>query len=281
MCVCACEFVHARVCRLRTYVFPLRTGAYGTVVGGHAFCCWKAAKVLRFDTLNRARLLLNAAAFIKGGSEAVPTVEEAGEAEGVYRARVPPGTPNLGASLPDAARDWEHLEALVSMESTSRRRAAVVGASVASAAVVVAGTTQTTTETMMGELHDEGVQHGEDKEEEDDDDESQRLFVLGWDASRRAPAVLLDAAASPRDVIAAALAAAHAAAAATASTSSSSSSSSSSSDVDGLDAEVAAAAYAYSDRYLDEFEIAMRASEWRTDFVQMGTAPKYRLAALV
>jgi hypothetical protein len=32
-------------------------GAYGTIVGGHALCCWQAARVLRFDTLNRARLL--------------------------------------------------------------------------------------------------------------------------------------------------------------------------------------------------------------------------------
>jgi hypothetical protein len=30
----------------------------------------------------------------------------------VYRSRNPPGAPTLGASLPDAARDWAHLEVL-------------------------------------------------------------------------------------------------------------------------------------------------------------------------
>ena len=47
-----------------------------------------------------------------------------------------------------------------------------------------------------------------------------------------------------------------------------------------MDAATAEAAYAYADRRAGEFAEAMRAAGWRTDFVQMGTAPKYRLDAL-
>ena len=39
-------------------------GAYGAVIFGHTFCCWKAADVLRFDTLNRARLCKMTRAFV-------------------------------------------------------------------------------------------------------------------------------------------------------------------------------------------------------------------------
>ena len=253
--------------------YSVTIGAYSTIVGGHALCCWKAAKVLRFDTLNRARLLNAAAAFVGGGVGAVPSVEEAGEAEGVFRARVLPGTPTLGASLPDAARNWEQLEALIALEGAA-------GAGTGNGTGTGTGGDQE----QVSQVHRDEV--GVDDDDDDDEgfiveDGARRRFVLGWDASRRTPAVLLDAAASPRDVIAAALAATHAAAAASSSSSSSSSSSGVDVGDDRLDAEIAAAAYAYSDRHLDEFEGAMRAVDWRTDFVQMGTAPKYRLAALV
>jgi hypothetical protein len=42
-----------------------------------------------------------------------PSVEDAGKVEGVYRARVGPSTPTLGASLPQAVKDWEELASIV------------------------------------------------------------------------------------------------------------------------------------------------------------------------
>lgn len=241
--------------------YSATVAAYGTVVAGHALCCWKAASVLRFDTLNRARLLAAAKAYVRGGGGAVPSVEEAGEAEGVYRTRVPSGMPTLGASLPDAARDWAHLEALVVLEEsvgtgTPRSEAEELGAETGRMTgregkkaereererwqrqgqgqrhVAVLG------EIFYGEQGVGVVSSEGEAGDERDVDRLRRQFVLGWDTSRRVPAVLLDASASPRDVIAAALAAAHAAAAA------------STADADRLDTEVAAAAYAYSDQHL-------------------------------
>ena len=79
----------------------------------HLVCIWNAAKVLRFETLNRARLVRQARAFRDGGADAIADVDDAGEAEGVFRARFFSDDPVLGASLPDAARDWAHLERLV------------------------------------------------------------------------------------------------------------------------------------------------------------------------
>jgi len=57
--------------------YGLAFGTYGTVLGVHALICWKAAKVLHFDTLNRARLLTAARAHMAGGAAAVPTVAAA------------------------------------------------------------------------------------------------------------------------------------------------------------------------------------------------------------
>ena len=91
----------------------IAAGLYGSVVFGHLVCIWNAANVLRYETLNRARLVKEASAFRDGGAESVSHFEKAGEEEGVYKRRFQPGDPILGASLPDAARDWAHLETLV------------------------------------------------------------------------------------------------------------------------------------------------------------------------
>ena len=107
---------------------------------------------------------------------------------------------------------------------------------------------------------------------------SRRRFVLGWDARRDAPAALLDARATPDDVIAAALAAVHAAE--TRNSRNRGGGTAGVTSVGEMDAATAEAAYAYADRRAGEFAEAMRAAGWRTDFVQMGTAPKYRLDAL-
>lgn len=230
--------------------------------------------MLRFDTLNRARLLNAAAAYVAGGGGAVPSVETAGEAEGVFRARVPPGTPTLGASLPDAARDWAHLETLVQLEGT-------VGADAGAGWGAGTGTGMggEAARGLRGVVVRESEGADEGLREEGASKQSRRRFVLGWNAACHTPAVLLDATASPRDVIAAALAATHAAAAAVAAAAIAPTTGAAAAD--GLDPEIAAAAYVYSDQHLNEFEAAMQAVDWRTDFVQMGTAPRYCLAALV
>ena len=170
--------------------YSAAVAAYGSVVAGHAVCCWKAASVLRFDTLNRARLLNAARHFLREGAEGLPTTEAAGAAEGVYRARTPPGTPTLGASLPDAARDWTHLETLLALGRAEAATRAGVDAGVGSSPNPNPNPKRDSPRSMAA---------------------SRRRFVLGWDARRDAPAALLDASATPDDVIAAALAAVHAA----------------------------------------------------------------------
>lgn len=224
------------------YRYAATLGAYGAVITGHTFCCWKAASVLRFDTLNRARLCRMTRAFVdaetlpssrddsKKNDDALvslPGVDAAGKEEGVYRARFAADAPTLGASLPECARDWEDLEVLMTL---SRERAC-------------RGT-------------DVGV----------------RKYVLGWDKNRNAPSALLDADAKPADVLAAALAATKASVDIHRESSTTSPSR--------LCPAVAEAAYAYADNRFVKFEESMRAAGWRVDFVQMGTAPKYRLDAL-
>ena len=204
----------------------IAAGLYGSVVFAHLVCIWNAANVLRYETLNRARLVKEASAFRDGGAESVSHFEKAGEEEGVYKRRFQPGDPILGASLPDAARDWAHLETL--------------------------------------------VKHGSVRMKHGDGDKSEgpsggRRFALGWNSEGKCPAVLLDPAASPRDVIAAALAGVHA----------------SKEMEDGDDAEGYERAYAFGDANADEFERAMSRKGWRTDFVQLGSAPRYRLSSLV
>ena len=257
--------------------YSAAVAAYGSVVAGHAVCCWKAASVLRFDTLNRARLLNAARHFLREGAEGVPTTEAAGAAEGVYRARTPPGTPTLGASLPDAARDWTHLETLLALGRAEAAHDPGVDAEVDAGVDAGVGSNPNPKRNSPRSMA-----------------APRRRFVLGWDARRDAPAALLDASATPDDVIAAALAAVHAADAADARRTSRNGGGGGTVGVtfanvaNGLgvtsggemDAATAEAAYAYADRRAGEFSEAMRAAGWRTDFVQMGTAPKYRLDAL-
>lgn len=242
--------------------YSAAVAAYGSVVAGHAVCCWKAASVLRFDTLNRARVLNAARRFLREDAEGVPTPEAAGAAEGVYRARTTPGTPTLGASLPDAARDWTHLETLLALGAAGAGRETGVETGVET------GAGSNPRATLLDPTLDSPASIAA----------SRRRFVLGWDARRDAPAALLDARATPDDVIAAALAAVHAAE--TRNSRNRGGGTAGVTSVGEMDAATAEAAYAYADRRAGEFAEAMRAAGWRTDFVQMGTAPKYRLDAL-
>lgn len=242
--------------------YSAAVAAYGSVVAGHAVCCWKAASVLRFDTLNRARVLNAARRFLREDAEGVPTPEAAGAAEGVYRARTTPGTPTLGACLPDAARDWTHLETLLALGAAGAGRETGVETGVET------GAGSNPRATLLDPTLDSPASIAA----------SRRRFVLGWDARRDAPAALLDARATPDDVIAAALAAVHAAE--TRNSRNRGGGTAGVTSVGEMDAATAEAAYAYADRRAGEFAEAMRAAGWRTDFVQMGTAPKYRLDAL-
>ena len=135
------------------------------------------------------------ATFSREDAEGVPTPEAAGAAEGVYRARTTPGTPTLGASLPDAARDWTHLETLLALGAAGAGRETGVETGVET------GAGSNPRATLLDPTLDSPGSIAA----------SRRRFVLGWDARRDAPAALLDARATPDDVIAAALAAVHAA----------------------------------------------------------------------
>jgi hypothetical protein len=196
--------------------------AYGFVVLGHAACCWKAADCLRFESLNRARLSKLARAYVRGECP-LPDVDAAGASEGVYRRRNAPGTPILGASVPQAASDWRDLDRVLERSAAG----ATTGGGAAA-------------------------------------------FALGWDAETRAVSALLDAEATPRDVIEAALACAKAA-----------------NLIEeerreergaggGLGDETAAAALEYARGAVARFVAEVEAGGWRTDFVQMGAAPRYR-----
>ena len=196
--------------------------AYGFVVLGHAACCWKAADCLRFESLNRARLSKLARAYVRG-ERPLPDVDAAGASEGVYRRRNAPGTPILGASVPQAASDWRDLDRVL-----ERSAGATTGGGAAA-------------------------------------------FALGWDAETRAVSALLDAEATPRDVIEAALACAKAA------------------NLieeereergggNGLRDETALKALEYARGEVSRFVAEVEAGGWRTDFVQMGAAPRYRIS---
>ena len=250
------------------YRYAATLGAYGAVIFGHTFCCWKAADVLRFDTLNRARLCkmtrafvdaetddwLNAEAFRetetrenarRGGADsltalvALPGVDAAGAEEGVYRARFAADAPTLGASLPECARDWDDLEGLLRLSSFAPRDAG-----------------------------------GAFKKRR------ARKYVLGWDAARGAPSALLAADAEPHDVMAAALAATKAAVDSNELANEKEKERIAAHESRRLDPDVAKTAYAYADARVATFEASARAAGWRADFVQMGTATKYRLETL-
>ena len=180
-------------------------------------------------------------------------------AEGVYRARQRDADARRQSS--DAARDWTHLETLLALGAAGR--VARPGSRLASRP----GRDRSARDPSRPSLDSPGSIAA-----------SRRRFVLGWDARRDAPAALLDARATPDDVIAAALAAVHAAE--TRNSRNRGGGTAGVTSVGEMDAATAEAAYAYADRRAGEFAEAMRAAGWRTDFVQMGTAPKYRLDAL-
>ena len=259
------------------YRYAATLGAYGAVIFGHTFCCWKAADVLRFDTLNRARLCKMTRAFVdaetangeetvfgdatgtretetrenarSGGADdvpgalgalvALPGVDAAGAEEGVYRARFAADAPTLGASLPECARDWDDLEGLLRLSSFAPRDAG-----------------------------------GAFKKRR------ARKYVLGWDAARGAPSALLAADAEPHDVMAAALAATKAAVDSNELANEKEKERIAAHESRRLDPDVAKTAYAYADARVATFEASARAAGWRADFVQMGTATKYRLETL-
>ena len=257
------------------YRYAATLGAYGAVIFGHTFCCWKAADVLRFDTLNRARLCKMTRAFVdaetangeetvfgdatgtretetrenarSGGADdvpgalgalvALPGVDAAGAEEGVYRARFAADAPTLGASLPECARDWDDLEGLLRLSSGASPR----------------------------------EKNGFGK---------RRKYALGWDAARGTVSALLDADAEPHDVMAAALAATKAAVDSNELANEKEKERIAAHESRRLDPDVAKTAYAYADARVATFEASARAAGWRADFVQMGTATKYRLETL-
>ena len=90
-------------------------------------------------------------------------------------------------------------------------------------------------------------------------------MAVGWRSGGKGRAGLLDPAASPGEGSAAALAGVDA----------------SKERGDGDDAEGYERAYAFGDANADGVERAMSRKGWRTDFVQLGSAPRYRLSSLV
>jgi hypothetical protein len=91
---------------------------------------------------------------------------------------------------------------------------------------------------------------------------------------------LIDAGAKPMDIIEGALASAHLAAALCVSDDNSVGRSSENDSVSDRRAATAAAA-AFAEARVDAFARALEEKKWRTDFVQMGTAPRYRLRGRV
>ena len=86
--------------------FVAAFGAYGGVIGVHVFACWQAAKSLKFDTLNRFRLLKLAEAFVANEDEELPDCVVVGDMEGVYKPRRTATTPSYGASPSEIGEDW-------------------------------------------------------------------------------------------------------------------------------------------------------------------------------
>jgi hypothetical protein len=243
------------------YAYLATIGAYGMVIGGHTFCCWKAAVVLRFDTLNRARLVLLATSFVETDGTEVPSVEEAGAAEGVYRARFTQNAPSIGASLPELALDWAGLFMVIELE-------AGVAVDHGEGNAVRSGTAETPPGVSTGDSA-EGVTVAVRREgvTADAATYSGRRYVLGWNCARNVPSVSLAADAEPRHVIAATLAATFAA--------TQINSQVTAPKQTRLDPFLAEMSYRYADQFENEFKRLARRSGWRVDFVQMGTAPKY------
>jgi len=191
--------------------FAVAFGAYGFVIGAHCFACWKSARALKFDVLNRYRLLTLADAFVESENEALMSVEALGDVEGVYAPRVTSSTPTFGANPSEIARDWRAFMDALRLAKT-------------------------------------------------------RGYVLGFDPKRvDAPSAMLLESASTRDTLAAALACQKLRRLSIARAGVSRDS-------------IRVDAYAYADARVLDFEAAMVRSGWRVDFIQIGAAPKFRLA---
>jgi len=87
--------------------FIAAAAIYGIVIGVHVFACWQAAKSLRFDSLNRFRLLTLAEMFVANEDEELPDCVVVGEIEGVYKPRRTAQTPTFGASPSEIGRAWD------------------------------------------------------------------------------------------------------------------------------------------------------------------------------
>ena len=87
--------------------FAASFGAYGCVIGVHAYACWRAAKALKFDSLNRFRLLKLAEAFVADEEADLMDCVALGDVEGVYRPRRTATTPTFGASPDELGPDWK------------------------------------------------------------------------------------------------------------------------------------------------------------------------------
>ena len=88
---------------------------YGVVIGVHVFACWQAAKSLRFDSLNRFRLLTLAEMFVANEDEELPDCVVVGDIEGVYKPRRTAQTPTFGASPSEIGQSWEDFTQAVFM----------------------------------------------------------------------------------------------------------------------------------------------------------------------
>mmetsp|Transcript_1045 Transcript_1045/g.3345 ORF Transcript_1045/g.3345 Transcript_1045/m.3345 type:complete len:500 (+) Transcript_1045:39-1538(+) len=93
--------------------FAVAFGAYGTVITAHCLSCWQSARALKFDILNRYRLLKLADAFVDAENDELLDVDALGDIEGVYAPRVTPSTPTFGADPSELSEDWNSfIEAL-------------------------------------------------------------------------------------------------------------------------------------------------------------------------
>ena len=88
--------------------FSVACAGYGVVIGAHVLACWQAARSLKFDSLNRFRLLKLAEAYVSSdGSKELPDCVEIGDVEGVYKPRRTATTPTLGAAPDEIGATWD------------------------------------------------------------------------------------------------------------------------------------------------------------------------------
>ena len=205
---------------------------YGGVVCAHLVCIWNAAKVLRFETLNRARLVRQARAFRDGGaarpSPITTRLAKRKEcfARGFLRRSNPRGVPpgrGEGLGAPRASRraraGWIYFP-----DGTSSR-------------VFGSDRRRTKVRAGVGSVRDGGC--------------PARCSSTPDATARDVPPRRSPGARESTGVRG------------------------------GDDAEGFRRAYAWGDARVDEFVAAMAANGWRVDFVQLGTAPRYRLGSLL